>query len=63
MNSTFEKPLWLHERDWLCTVELSYVDGVVAPPKTASSRRPLPLPPQAIEALIKWKAKSAYTQA
>jgi integrase len=42
-------------------VRRSYVDGVVGPPKTESSRRPLPLPPQAVEALLAWKKKSAYT--
>jgi integrase len=43
-------------------IRRSYVDGVVGQPKTESSRRPLPLPPQAIEALTKWKAKSSYTR-
>jgi len=42
-------------------VRRSYVDGVEGPPKTHSSRRPLPLPPQAIEALKTWKVKSSYT--
>ena len=41
-------------------VRRSYVDGVEGPPKTDSSRRPLPLPLQAIEALKAWKAKSLY---
>ena len=31
------------------------------PPKTESSRRPLPVPTQALEALKVWKAKAAYT--
>lgn len=43
-------------------IRRSYVDGVVGQPKTESSRRPLPLPPQAIEALTNWKAKSSYTK-
>jgi integrase len=43
-------------------IRRSYVDGVVGQPKTESSRRPLPLPPQAIEALTKWKAESSYTK-
>lgn len=43
-------------------VRRSYVDGVVGRPKTESSRRPLPLPPQASEALIKWRAESSYTK-
>jgi integrase len=42
-------------------VRRSYVDGVEGPPKTESSRRPLPLPPQAVEALKAWKVKSPYT--
>lgn len=41
-------------------VRRSHVDGVVGPPKTDSSRRPLPLPPQALDALQAWKEKSAY---
>ena len=49
----FDRAVWHIRR--------SYVAGVVGPPKTESSRRPLPLPPQAIEALTKWKAKSSYT--
>jgi integrase len=43
-------------------VRRSYVDGVEGPPKTDSSRRPLPLPQQAIEALKAWKAESKYTK-
>jgi integrase len=43
-------------------IRRSYVDGVEGPPKTDSSRRPLPLPPQAIEALKAWKAGSRYTE-
>jgi integrase len=42
-------------------VRRSYVDGVEGPPKTESSRRPLPIPPQALEALKAWKEKAAYT--
>ncbi len=43
-------------------VRRSYVDGVEGPPKTDSSRRPLPIPPQAIEALKAWQEKSSYTK-
>jgi integrase len=39
----------------------SFVDGVVGPPKTDSSRRPLPIPPQALEALKAWQESSSYT--
>ena len=42
-------------------VRRSYVDGVEGPPKTESSRRPLPIPPQAVDALKAWKDKSSYT--
>ncbi|MES2391044.1 MAG: site-specific integrase [Acidobacteriota bacterium] len=42
-------------------VRRSFVDGVVGPPKTDSSRRPLPIPPQALEALRTWLEKSSYT--
>jgi integrase len=41
-------------------VRRSFVDGVVGLPKTESSRRPLPIPPQATEALKAWKEKSSY---
>jgi len=41
-------------------VRRSYVDGVEGPPKTESSRRPLPIPPQAVDALKAWKHKSSY---
>jgi integrase len=41
-------------------VRRSFVDGVVGPPKTDSSRRPLPIPPQALEALLGWKRRSSY---
>lgn len=41
-------------------VRRSFVDGVEGPPKTDSSRRPLPLPPQALEALMAWKTQSSY---
>jgi integrase len=44
-------------------VRRSYVDGVVGPPKTESSRRPLPIPPQAVEALRAWKEKSLFPHA
>jgi integrase len=43
-------------------VRRSYVDGVVGPPKTDSSRRPLPIPQQAIEALKEWQDKSSFTK-
>jgi integrase len=46
----------------LLHVRRSYVDGVEGPPKTESSRRPLPLPPQVIDALNAWKAISKYTK-
>lgn len=42
-------------------VRRSYVDGVEGPPKTDSSRRPLPIPPQALEALRAWKETASYT--
>jgi len=42
-------------------VRRSYVDGIVGPPKTDSSRKPLPLPPVVLEALLAWKKKSKYT--
>jgi len=42
-------------------VRRSYVDGVVGPPKTDSSRRPLPVPPQVIEALKAWREKTPYS--
>ena len=45
----------------LLHVRRSYVDGVEGPPKTESSRRPLPVPPQALEALKAWRDKSSYT--
>jgi integrase len=41
-------------------VRRSYVDGVEGPPKTESSRRPLPIPPQAVDALKAWKDRSSY---
>ena len=41
-------------------VRRSYVDGVEGLPKTDSSRRPLPIPPQAVDALKAWKASSSY---
>lgn len=46
----------------LLHVRRSYVDGVEGPPKTESSRRPLPLPPQVIDALNAWKAISKYAK-
>ncbi|MBS1799564.1 MAG: site-specific integrase [Acidobacteria bacterium] len=42
-------------------VRRSFVDGVEGLPKTESSRRPLPLPPPAVEALSTWKKQSKYT--
>jgi integrase len=42
-------------------VRRSFVDGVVGPPKTESSRRPLPIPPPALEALKAWRERSSYT--
>lgn len=44
-------------------VRRSYVDGVVGPPKTETSRRPLPLPPQLVEALTVWKEKTLFSHA
>jgi integrase len=41
-------------------VRRSYVDGIVGPPKTESSRRPLPIPAQALEALRVWQKRSSY---
>jgi len=41
-------------------VRRSFVDGVEGLPKTDSSRRPLPIPPQALEALEAWKKKASY---
>ena len=43
-------------------VRRSYVDGVEGPPKTESSRRPLPIPPPALEALKVWRQKSQYKE-
>jgi integrase len=43
-------------------IRRSYVDGVLGPPKTESSRRPLPIPSQALEALLTWKQRSTFTQ-
>lgn len=42
-------------------IRRSYVDGVEGPPKTESSRRPLPLPPEVCTALEKWKRLSKFT--
>jgi len=42
-------------------VRRSYVDGVEGLPKTESSRRPLPLPPQVIEALRAWKELTLFS--
>jgi integrase len=42
-------------------VRRSYVDGIEGPPKTESSRRALPIPPQASEALKAWREKSSYS--
>jgi integrase len=41
-------------------IRRSYVDGVFGPPKTESSRRPLPIPSQALEALLAWKQRSIF---
>jgi integrase len=41
-------------------VRRSYVDGVEGLTKTDSSRRPLPLPQHAMEALKAWKEKASY---
>lgn len=41
-------------------VRRSFVDGVEGLPKTDSSRRPLPIPPQALKALQAWKKDSSY---
>lgn len=43
-------------------VRRSFVDGIVGPPKTDSSRRPLPIPPPALEALKAWREKSSYAE-
>jgi integrase len=42
-------------------VKRSIVDAVVGPPKTDSSRRALPIPPPALDALTVWKKASSYT--
>lgn len=44
-------------------VRRSFVDGVEGPPKTESSRRPLPIPPHAIEALKAWKEQTLFSHA
>jgi integrase len=41
-------------------VRRSCVDGVIGECKTESSRRPLPLPEQAVEALKAWREQSSY---
>src|ERR1700761_2397543 len=41
-------------------VRRSYVDGIEGPPKTDSSRRPLPIPPQVLQALKARKEGSSY---
>jgi integrase len=41
-------------------VRRSHVVGVEGLPKTESSRRPLPLPPQALDALKVWREQSSY---
>jgi integrase len=43
-------------------VRRSCVDGVIGECKTASSRKPLPLPEQALEALSAWREQSSYTK-
>jgi integrase len=50
--------------DFECAVlhiRRSYGDGVEGLPKTESSRRPLPLPPQAVEALAAWKEQTLFS--
>jgi integrase len=42
-------------------VRRSFVDGVVGPPKTESSRRGLPIPPPVAEALTAWKDKTLFS--
>lgn len=42
-------------------VRRSYVDGVEGLPKTESSRRPLPLPAQVMEALKTWKDQTPFS--
>lgn len=42
-------------------IRRSFVDGVVGNPKTESSRRPLPLPEQAVEALKTWKEQTPFS--
>lgn len=42
-------------------VRRSFVDGVVGPPKTESSRRGLPIPPPVVEALTTWKDKTPFS--
>lgn len=42
-------------------VRRSYVDGVVGPTKTESSRRPLPIPAQALKALESWHRISQFS--
>lgn len=44
-------------------VRRSYVDGIEGPPKTDSSRRPLPIPPQAVEALKVWREQTLFSHA
>jgi integrase len=44
-------------------VRRSFVDGVVGPPKTESSRRGLPIPPPVVEALTAWKDKTLFSHA
>jgi integrase len=44
-------------------VRRSFVDGVEGPPNTESSRRPLPIPPHAIEALKAWKEQTLFSHA
>jgi integrase len=42
-------------------VRRSYVDGVEGPPKTDSSCRPLPIPPQVVDALRTWNETTSFT--
>lgn len=44
-------------------VRRSFVDGVVGPPKTESSRRGLPIAPPVVEALTVWKDKTPFSHA
>jgi integrase len=43
-------------------IRRSYVDGVEGPPKTDSSRKPLRVAPDVVDALKQWKEKSSFTK-